>query len=258
MIQTRNKPTFLRKLYPITKLWMAVSISLAVIFFHNVIFSMAVLLVSVVFILTEKYYLEFKIVAFTIITLALSMFLINGTLNPVGVTPAFTLPLVNWVFHKEGLEYALTYFQRIAPLMACLFLLFRTMNMTDLGVAMNESGLSYRSSFIFISTFQLLPILNKEMNQIMDAQRARGLDTDGNILKRAGAFIPVMVPVVSNSIMKIQQQATALETKGFNSKSEKTVYRDLEKTHADVILKWVSIALGAVSILYFILGFIKI
>lgn len=254
MIQVRNKPTFLRKLYPNTKLWMSLGLTCAIIFFHNTIFSMVVMLASIIWIYYEKYMLEFKLVAFAIATMALSMFLINGILNPVNNyanDPVFTLPLLNWKFYKEGLLYALATFQRIAPLMAALFLLFRTMNMTDLGVAMNEGGLSYRSAFIFITTFQILPVLSKDMAQIMDAQKARGLDTDGNLWKRAKAFIPIMVPVVSNSIMKVQNQAIALETKGFNSTAPKTIYRKLEKTKADYILKWSSIAITVISAIYF-------
>jgi energy-coupling factor transporter transmembrane protein EcfT len=88
------------------------------------------------------------------------------------------------------------------------------------------------------------------MHQIMDAQRARGLETEGGLWKRFGSFIPIMVPVVANSIMKVQQQAVALETRGFNAPMEKTVYRDLERGTADHILKWTSIAASAGAIVY--------
>lgn len=122
--------------------------------------------------------------------------------------------------------------------------------MTDLGIGMYEGGIPYNVSFMFISTFQTIPILGKDMNQIMDAQRARGLDTEGNLFKRFKAFLPVMVPVVANAIMRVRNQAVALETKGFNSTAKKTVYRDLPKTKADYILKWSSIALAVGSIAY--------
>ena len=253
MIQIRHKPTFLRKLYPNTKLWMSLGFSITIIALANTWFSMVVLLGSIILIFKEKYYLEFKVVAIAILLMAISMFGINGTLNPVNdytKDPVFIIPLVNIRFYGEGLAYALVYFRRIAPLMAALFLFFRTMNMTDLGIAMNEGGLPYRASFIFITTFQTLPQLNKEMHQIMDAQRARGLETEGNLWKRFSSFIPIMVPVVANSIMKVQQQAIALETKGFNAVGDKTVYRDLSKSPADHFLKWFSIIAAIGSIIY--------
>lgn len=253
MIQERSKPTFLKKLYPNTKLWLSLGLTCAIVFIANVYLSLVTLIIGIIWIYKEKYILEFKVVGFTIITLALSMFIINGTLNPVNdytKDPAFILPLLNWKFYSEGLAYALRYFSRIAPLMVTLFLLFRTMNMTDLGVAMYEGGLKYRSSFIFISTFQILPVLSKDMQQIMDAQKARGLDTDGSLIKRMKAFLPIMVPVVSNAIMEVQNQAIAMETKGFNSSASKTVYRDLEYTKTDKFLKWASISIAIISISY--------
>ncbi|MDR2370984.1 MAG: energy-coupling factor transporter transmembrane protein EcfT, partial [Treponema sp.] len=161
-----------------------------------------------------------------------------------------SLPFFAVRFYREGLLYALKFFRRIAPLMAALFLLFRTMNMTDLGVAMNMGGLPYRASFIFITTFQSLPQLSKEMHQIMDAQRARGLETEGSLWKRFSSFIPIMVPVVANSIMKVQQQAIALETRGFNAPAKKTIYRDLKTSAADHILKWISIIASAGAVAY--------
>jgi energy-coupling factor transport system permease protein len=255
MIQERYKPTFLRKLFPNTKLWMCVGLSITIVALGNTWYSMVVLFGSVALIFREKYYLEFKVVAVAIILMALSMFLINGTLNPVNDytgEPVFVIPLPFLVvrFYREGLLYALKFFRRIAPLMAALFLLFRTMNMTDLGVAMNMGGLPYRASFIFITTFQSLPQLNKEMHQIMDAQRARGLETEGNLWKRFSSFIPIMVPVVANSIMKVQQQAIALETRGFNAPAEKTIYRDLGTGAADHVLKWTSIVASVGAIVY--------
>lgn len=255
MIQVRDKPTFLRRLYPNTKLWMCLGLTITVVVLANTWYSMAVLVLGVFFIFREKYYLEFKVVGSTILLMAFTMFLINGTLNPVNdftkdALLVIPVPFLPFKFYREGLLYALHYFQRIAPLMAALFLLFRTMNMTDLGISMNRGGLPYRASFIFITTFQILPQLSKEMQQIMDAQKARGLETEGNLWRRFRSFIPVMVPVVANSIMKVQMQAIALETKGFNAPAKKTIYRDLEIRGIDHFLKWLSIVVSAAAIVY--------
>jgi len=208
MIQPRPKPTFLRRLHPITKLWMSLGLTLAIILFANTWFSLLLMLVGVL------------------------------------------LPWLGWKFYEEGLMYALAVFRRIAPLMAVLFLLFRTINMTDLGVGLTQAGLSYRAAFIFVTTFQLLPVLSKDMQQVMDAQRSRGLDTEGNLWQRFKAFVPIMVPVIANSIAKIQEQAIALETKGFNLPGKKTVYRDLPKTAADRLLTVGSILLALCAIVY--------
>ena len=66
----------------------------------------------------------------------------------------------------------------------------------------------------------------------------------------AMAAIPIVIPVVSNSIMKVQNQAVALNTKGFNCPGEKTIYRELEKGKADHVLKWLSIGLCVIAVVY--------
>ena len=253
MIQDRNKHTFLRKLYPSTKLYLCLALTLSVILFANNWYSLGVFLLGLGFIVREKFYLEFKIIAVTLTLMFISMFLINGTLYPGNdytKAPAFVLPLLNIKFYHEGLERSVTVYRRVAPLMCTLFLLFRSMNMTDLGIAMNQGGLSYRASFVFINVFQILPVLSKEMTQITDAQRSRGLETEGNILTRVKAFAPIIIPVVCNSIMKVQNQAIALTTKGFSSDAKKTIYRELTKSTADYVLIVCSLLLTVGSIVY--------
>ena len=84
-----------------------------------------------------------------------------------------------------------------------------------------QGGHPHKAMFTFIDSFQVITLLSKDMEQIRDAQRARGLNTEGNLLQRFKAFIPIMVPVVANSIVKVQDQAVAMETKGFNSECKK-------------------------------------
>ena len=253
MLPANEKNTFLRKLYPTTKLWMSLAITLSVLLFANSWYSLVLVIIGVALIVKEQFYLEFKVLAVALVLMFISMFLINGSLNPINdftKEPVVRIPLVGWGLYEEGLRHAESVYRRIAPLMTCLFLLFRTINTTDLGIAMNQSGVPYKVSFVFINVFQIIPVLSKEMHQIMDAQRARGLDTEGNVIQRTMAAIPIVIPVVSNSIMKVQYQAVALNTKGFNCPGEKTIFRDLHKEKPDHILKWASIALCAVSICY--------
>lgn len=246
MLPANEKNTFLRKLYPTTKLWMCLAVTLSVLLFANTWYSLALVVIGVALIVKEQFYLEFKVLAVALGLMFISMFLINGALNPINdftQEPVVRLPLVGWGLYREGLLHAESVYRRIAPLMTCLFLLFRTINTTDLGVALNQSGIPYKASFVFINVFQIIPVLSKEMHQIMDAQRARGLEIEGNVFQRMKASIPIVIPVVSNSIMKVQNQAVALNTKGFNCPGEKTIYRDLHKEKADHVIKWLSIAL---------------
>ena len=147
---------------------------------------------------------------------------------------------------------------RAIPLMCALFLIFLSIDMTDLGVTMCKAGISYNFVFTFVDSFQVITLLRKDMEQIRDAQRARGLNTEGNLLQRFKAFIPIIVPVVANSIIKVQDQAVAMDTKGFNSSCKKTVYRELTPYKWDAACKWLGIFLGVFAVLYRILAAVQV
>lgn len=59
------------------------------------------------------------------------------------------------------------------------------------------------------------------MTVIMDSQRARGVETQGNIFVRAKALIPSLVPLVVSAFMSSEERALALESKGFEYECEK-------------------------------------
>ena len=52
------------------------------------------------------------------------------------------------------------------------------------------------------------------MNTITDAQRSRGLETEGSLLTRAKAFLPLISPVVMSSLINTRERAVALEVRG--------------------------------------------
>ena len=63
------------------------------------------------------------------------------------------------------------------------------------------------------------------MNTIMDAQRSRGLETDGNLITRAKSFLPLISPVVMSSLINTRERAIALEIRGFEAGQKKTYLR---------------------------------
>ncbi|MBN6205357.1 energy-coupling factor transporter transmembrane protein EcfT, partial [Ralstonia pickettii] len=69
---------------------------------------------------------------------------------------------------------------------------------------------------------QLIPQMRTTVSKITDAQRSRGMETEGNLLVRTKAFIPLIGPVVLNSLNDTRERAIALEMRGFNMKHKKT------------------------------------
>ena len=255
MLQQRDTSTFLKRLGTGPKLWLSLGLIFFIILVKNLYLAIALMAVSIFMIVREKQFTLFKVILVTMTILFISMYGIYGAMAPVidkSTEPVwFTIGSIR--YYQLGFEYAARYYFRVAPLMCSLFLLFLTMDMTDLGVIMCNIGIPYRLVFTFIDSFQVITLLNKDMEQIRDAQRARGLNTEGNVLQRFKAFVPIMVPVVANSIIKVQDQAIAMDTKGFNSTGKKTVYRELKYTTVDQIVRVAGILLFVGSVAYRIL-----
>lgn len=79
---------------------------------------------------------------------------------------------------------------------------------------LEKRGFSPRFGYIVTSVFQIIPQMMGTMNTIMDAQRSRGLETEGNLRTRAKAFLPLISPVVMSSLINTRERAIALEVRG--------------------------------------------
>ena len=91
---------------------------------------------------------------------------------------------------------------------------------------LEQIGFPPRFGYMISSVFQIIPQMMGTMNTIMDAQRSRGMEMEGNLFVRAKAFIPLIVPVVSSSLINTRERAIALEVRGFDSKEKKTFLTD--------------------------------
>ena len=66
---------------------------------------------------------------------------------------------------------------------------------------LEKSGFSPRFGYIINSVFQILPQMLAARDVIADAQRSRGMETEGNMLVRIKAFLPLISPVVMSSLI---------------------------------------------------------
>ena len=98
---------------------------------------------------------------------------------------------------------------------------------------LEQAGFSPRFGYMICSVFQIIPQMMGTMNTILDAQRSRGMETEGNILVRARAFLPLISPVVNSSLINTRERAIALEVRGFDSKEKKTFLQDRKLRGAD-------------------------
>ena len=68
------------------------------------------------------------------------------------------------------------------------------------------------------------------------------METEGNLLVRIKAFLPLISPVVMSALTATRERAIALEVRGFGAKGTKTWLHPHQKAKTDRIFSWLCIA----------------
>lgn len=168
----------------------------------------------------------------------ITVLIIQGLFWPGNKTPLISFGPV--IFYKEGVNYALGILINVVNILMSFCVLILTTRPSDMIENFIRRGFSPRFGYVFISVFQIIPQMTETMSTITDAQRSRGMETEGNLLVRIKAFIPLIAPVIMSSLINTKERALALEVRGFNSTRKKTFLNDEVKTGAD---RYIQIAL---------------
>lgn len=84
---------------------------------------------------------------------------------------------------------------------------------------------------------RFIPTLIDETDKIMKAQMARGADFEsGNVLNRAKNMVPLLVPLILNSIKRADDLAVAMEARCYRGAEGRTKLRPLKYTQLDMIM----------------------
>ena len=122
----------------------------------------------------------------------------------------------------EGIVYALHIGLNILNMLLSFAVFVLSTKPSEFVDELEKRGFSPRFGYIVTSVFQIIPQMIGTMNTIMDAQRSRGLETEGNLRTRAKAFLPLISPVVMSSLINTRERAIALEVRGFGAGKKKT------------------------------------
>ncbi len=106
-------------------------------------------------------------------------------------------------------------------------------------------------AFAMMMTIALrfIPTLLEETDKIMTAQKARGASfSDGNIMQRAKALVPVMIPLFVSAFRRAEELATAMECRCYRGDIGRTKMRQLHASRNDYIAMIITLILFAAAI----------
>jgi energy-coupling factor transport system permease protein len=175
-----------------------------------------------------------------------SVMLINTFLYPGAGDVLFTVG--PFAATREGLVDALQTSLRVVAfaLSAALFALTTTTE--QLVADLERRGLGRRASFVLGAAVGLLPRLLERAREITEAQRARGLDTEGGIVRRMRGVVPLAGPLVIGALSDVEERAMALEARGISAPGRRTVLRVHPDSDRQRALRWGLLALTVATI----------
>jgi energy-coupling factor transport system permease protein len=175
------------------------------------------------------------------------MFIMQAIFLPVGTTTIFSF----WIFDVtlESLQTAYLNASRLLTLVTAFLLLLLTTHPGALMSDLARRGVPGAISYIITSTLQILPQMQAKASTIMDAQRSRGLETQGSLRKRIRALVPLVGPLVFGSLVDVQERAIAIEARAFNSGRSKTSLVEIGDPPWERVLRW-----GLVLLLLLVVG----
>lgn len=101
-------------------------------------------------------------------------------------------------------------------------------------------------SMMMTIALRFIPTLIDETDKIMSAQKARGADfASGNLINRAKALIPVLIPLFISSFRRADELATAMECRCYRGGGNRTRMTILHMGIADYGAIFVVILFGA-------------
>lgn len=154
-----------------------------------------------------------------------------------------TIPLINFALTYDGLFTGLRAALRLISATMPLSSLLLVTKINDLSNALVKNlGIPYKYAFTFSSAIRFIPIFSEEMNAIIEAQTARGVNFDTkNIFKKIRLIAPLCIPLLITSVNKIGSSAIAAETRGFNLRTKKSGYKSYGYGLSDLCAAAVSV-----------------
>ena len=260
-----EKTNAITGLYPFAKLWIALFYAIGAMVLSGItvdgypVYMMSSFLIVIILVLIsgifKKFFTVFKamsvICAFIIILQSL-LVKTDSVLASINVFNWFDLHI-----YKDSLQYSLVLSFSILCMGGILAWFFGTTENKELIRAFEKAGMSPKSSYVFLSTLQMIEVMQKNAKTIMNAQQARGVETEGNVFVRAKAFIPSMIPLILSAVTNTEERELTLESKGFSVKGERTRLFDVDRNGKEKIAVSLSIAFAAAILVWRIVLWIQ-
>jgi energy-coupling factor transport system permease protein len=230
-------PTDYHRLNPLTKLTVAVAVTIGAIVLGGYVLPLALLALIVVpsaavaGLLPRVVRLGVLVSLPIVISVVLvSVFTRKGTTVLFDVGP-FDVTM-------EGADFAAQTAIRLVLMAMALVLFGLTTPQHELVSDLERRGVSPRLTFALAASLEAAPALIERGRTVVAAQRARGLDTEGSVGARLRGIKPMAVPVLLSTLAEVEERSLALEARGFGRTGRRELLWAPADSAAQGVTRW--------------------
>ncbi|HLA17285.1 MAG TPA: energy-coupling factor transporter transmembrane component T [Candidatus Limnocylindrales bacterium] len=230
-------PSPYHRLNPLTKAAIATAGSLAAIVVGG--YPVPLLVIVAALVSAEIAGLLGRLVRVTVavgLALAISIVLVS-TLTRAGETVLFVIGPFDVT--AEGVDFAAQTLLKVFALSLSIGLFTLTTHPRALVADLERRGVSSRFAFVALATIEAVPAMVRRAGVIAEAQRARGLDSEGGVVARARGLLPLVGPVLISAVTEVEQRSLALEARAFSRPGRRDLLWAMPDRGAERALRWI-------------------
>ena len=225
-----------RSLNPFTKSVVALSSALVAFGVRGWTGPLSVLLLTAAIALVAGVSRSLRRFVLATIPIVVSILLINAFLYPGATDVLFRVG--PFAATGTGVTVALQATLRVVAFALSVAVFSLTTATDDFLADLERRGTGRRLTFIVGSAIGMIPAMASRATEIVEAQRARGLDTEGSVRRRIRGIVPLAGPMVFGALSEVEERTVALEARGFSAPARRTVMRILPDSGAQRALRW--------------------
>ncbi len=154
----------------------------------------------------------------------------------------------------QQLFYHLNMSMKVLCVVPVALLFIACTDPSEFAASLASIGVSYRVGYSVSLALRYIPDVQREYNNISQAQQARGIDLSGKdkFFTRLKNSIAILLPLVLSSLNRIETVSNAMELRGFGKNKKRTWYVQRKMKKED----WITLFLAVlILVLDFVITF---
>lgn len=140
-------------------------------------------------------------------------------------------------FTREQLFYEMNVILKYFTVIPVALMFIVTTNPSEFAASLNRLGISYAAGYSIAIALRYIPDVQKDFQEIKQAQEARGIDMSRNesLPKRIKGITAILFPLIFSSLERIDIISNAMELRGFGKYKKRTWYSGRQFRLADYL-----------------------